>query len=375
MSRFTGFVLTAFIIILITAPAQRLSAEAPDDQTTSTILISQKLLDDVDLKTSWQIDLPFKKKENIDRMFIFDDYLYVLTDNNYIFCINRKKGKTRFGLQLAAKGLPICDPSYYDSKLIFMIGNRMRVLDSEKGVIAKSKYFKRIGTKAVCSAVRNAEHIFVAGVNKRLHAFTADEHLLDFPVTADNDSMINSIIADDEVVVFSTRPGNVMCFVPAEKKRKWQSNIADGIVAPLVRDGISLYVSSIDSKLHKLSIINGHSAWKAPFQAGQPLQKSAQVGKNIVYQHAGSKGLYAISKADGKMVWQQEEGQALLAEVGRLAYIFVKPALLVIRDNITGKKLYSVNFADISDYAVNTKDRAIYVANGDGRVMSITPKE
>jgi outer membrane protein assembly factor BamB len=343
------------------------------ETTAEAMVVSPSLLKQADLQAGWQINLPLEKKERIEQMFVFANYLYVLTDQNYLFCIDRAKGEIRFYLQFVESGLKVHKPQYYDGKLLFTVGTRLLVLDPAAGAVKELKRLVNIGRGAVCGAQRNAEHIFVAGMDKRLHAIVADEHYQEFAVTADNDELINSIVVDDEFVVFTTPVGNIVMTSAQKAKKYWQRDIPGRISAPIARDGRWLYVGSENTKLYKLDITSGHSGWDAAFQAGAQLIDSVTVGRWAVYQYAGINGLYAIAKDSGRMLWQVSEGVGLLAEKDETAYV-LEPGVLAVMDNSTGKRLYTVNFADVSRYATNTTDSMIYVSDDRGRVISISGK-
>jgi outer membrane protein assembly factor BamB len=255
---------------------------------------------------------------------------------------------------------------------LFTVGTRLLVLDPAAGVVKELKRLENIGRGAVCGAQRNAEHIFVAGMDKRLHALVADEYWQAFAVTADNDELINSIVVDDEFVVFTTSVGNIVTTCSREAGKYWQRDIPGRIIAPIVRDNSWLYVGSENTKLYKLDITNGRSAWETAFQAGARLTEPVTVGRRAVYQYAGENGLYAVGKDNGNMLWQVSEGVGLLAEKGETAYVFAEPGVLVVMDNSTGKKLFSVNVAGVSMFVTNTLDSAIYVSDDRGRVVSIS---
>ena len=55
--------------------------------------------------------------------------------------------------------------------------------------------------------------------------------------------------------------------------------------------------------------------------------------------------------------------------------MITKVRTLAVMDNSEGKKLCSVNFAQVSKYAVNTIDSKIYVADDSGRIVCIEPVE
>lgn len=335
------------------------------------VVVSEALLKEADLEIGWQVHLPMKKFEKIDRMFVFGKFFYALTDQNYLFCIDRDKGKVRFGLKMATPGLPVCHPQYYQGKLLFIIGNELVIVDPFGGVVSQSKKLDFVGKSTVCGAMRNKENIYIAGANRRLYALSADDYLTRFKVTADNDSLINSFVVDDRFVVFSTDAGNIVNISSQSPQKRWQFDITGKIQAPIVRDGGWVYVSGFDTKLYKLDITTGKKGWDVPFQTGQILYDSVRIGKKTVYQPAGIKGLYAVDKETGKQLWNITGGKDLLAESGSTAYVLAKPGILVVMDNEKNKEVRTVNFERVCHYVSNTADSTIYVADNKGLVASI----
>ena len=335
-----------------------------------TELVWSLILEECGLKALWQKNLFFKEGENAGRMFVEGKRLFVETDRNYLYCLDRKNGKIAFGLPLADTGLPIQGPSFFKNQMLFMVGSRLHILDMKMGRITESRDYSFVGKGAVYSPVRNDKFIYISDSTARLNAVTADQMSVVFPVTSDDDTLINSIVADNDHLVFSSVSGGIYRIGTKRPKRIWKFNTGR-LAAPLVRDGRWLYVSSLDRKIYKLNLDDGSSGWLAGFIAGEPLTTSARVGDKVIYQYAGKKGLFAVDKESGKKRWQLKEGIDLLCEKGSKAYAIASPARLVVMDNKKGKKLYSVNFANVTDYAFNDEDSTIYVADENGNVMAI----
>jgi hypothetical protein len=74
-------------------------------------------------------------------------------------------------------------------------------------------------------------------------------------------------------------------------------------------------------------------------------------------------------------MWSLKEGTDLLAEAAGKAYIITNRKTLAVMDNSNAKKLYVVNFADVSKHAANTTDSKIYIADERGRVACLEPSE
>ncbi len=334
-------------------------------------LLSGLLLDKAGLKLGWQVDLPLKTGETIDRLFVQDSYLYIMTTNNYLFCIDRNKGMIRFGLPLARKGLPIGLPSYYDGKAWFMVGNRMEVVDPRIGTICESVDLKSIGTSTMFGVIRNSSHLYLAGPDGRLRALVPEEYWQRFSVTADNNSRISSAVADEDYLVFATEGGNVVRIDSGSPAKQWQYDLPEGVFAPIAKDAEWIYVAAMDTKLYKLSILDGHNGWTMNFQTGVSNRSGPVLGKKVVYQPAGKKGLYAIDQQSGTMLWNLSAGQQVITEQEDTAYVFVLPSVLYAIDNPTGRIRYAMNFSPIRHHAVNLQDSVLYVADDAGRIGGI----
>jgi outer membrane protein assembly factor BamB len=360
-----------FSILVLVFCAADVFAEA-DQQG---LLISPALLKHAGLEMQWQLNLPVKTGEKVQRLHVFDDYLYVLTDHNYMFCLERNKGTMRFEQKLAVAGLPICGPKYYEGKLCFVIGNELLVLNPSAGAIIEKKRLSEFGKGSVCGFGRNSDYLYVVGSDKRIRVLVADEYWQKFSVTADNDSLINSIVVDEEFVVFATEKGNIIRIASDSPARKWQFDIPGRIKADVVRDGDSLYVGSDNTKLYKFDINTGEKIWPVDFQAGAVLSEPAVIGGDVVYQRTDRKTLYAIDKETGNKLWKLENSTGLMAEKGDRAYMLENTGVLVVMDNKLSKELYSVNISPVSRHATNTTDSQIYVSDEKGRLVGLNIKD
>ena len=366
-----GLLLSAVLFVLFGGTFCPVAFGAAGGTGDGVFLVEPGLLRHAGLEMGWQINLPIKSSEKVDRMYVFGGFVYVLTDSNYIFCIDRVKGSVRFGLQLAAKGLPIYPPQHYDDKLLFVIGNRLSILNPAVGAITDSRQIGVMGRSAACAAVRNSEHIFIAGAQRKLHAIVVGEYWQRFQATADDNSLITSVVADEKLVAFATDSGSVVIISSQGPVKRGQFDAGGAISAPLVRDRRWLYVSAENTKLYKLDMRTGRSGWQEDFQTGASLTESAIVGKMVVYQYAGPEGLYAIDKDSGEQIWHEKGAHSLLSEDGGLANVFARPGKLMVMDNISGKELFSVNLAAVTHHAVNTADENMYLSDDAGRVMNL----
>lgn len=351
------------IILFILAVSGLLCAGQKDN------LVAASLLNQAQLESAWQIQLPLNNREKLKELHVFEDYLYALTDRNFFFCIDRKTGDVRSMMQIAVPELPIQPPLHFENKSVFLVGQQLKVFNPQTGVIERSVHLQHLGSNHG-GITRNAENIYVCGSDKRLYVFNAEKGVLSFMASADNDSVIFSVFASDETVWFGTRAGNIIAMEANAAKKIWQYNLTGQMVTPLVMDGEFIYAAGLDTKVVKLHADNGKEAWAKPFFAGGKIEEPLILGKTCIYVFTAASGLYAVDKKTGQSVWNAPEGFAVLAENGPLAYIYAKPGVMIVMDNNSGKEQVSVNVAGVSHFAINATDSSIYFAKDDGRIQA-----
>ena len=361
------------LIFMLPVAAINAAVHQSEDIVENTApLVSPALITEAGWTQNWQIDLPVKKGEKLSRVTVVGPHLFVLTDTNVLFCVNRDTGRLRFARQISTQQLPVHKPLYHDAKLWFVIGSEMLVFDPSIGEITLRQSFERLDTGISSGLARNEKYIYVSGSDNRLHAINVDGYWRQFNATADNDSGIVSIIATDDIVVFATRAGNVVGMAPDKPEKQWQFDVTGEIKGHLVQDANDVYVGSYDSKLYKLGLQSGLLEWKTPFHSGAPIRDSFTVGGNLVYVYNALNGLYGVNKQTGQAVWQAVSGQGMICETDKKGFVFALPGILKVMDNVSGGEMYSVNVAAVDLYAHNTTDSVMYLADSQGRVVSVS---
>ena len=238
-------------LLVLCAAARDIAAE-----DGSRWLISPELLEHARLELLWQKELPIKKKESLERLFVLGDCVYALSSRNYMVCLNSEKGNVIFSRPFAPPGFPVLGLELYEdeliSELISVIGGRLIEINAEFGT---ERDATRVEFGIACPAARNSSHFYLSGTDKRMHVLRAEDKVQAFEVAAENDSMITSIVADEDFVVFGTDAGNVISITPDGPKRLWQFDAADSLVGPIVRDGESVFFASKDTNIY-LSLIH-----------------------------------------------------------------------------------------------------------------------
>jgi outer membrane protein assembly factor BamB len=360
------FLLLASLLVTCRATV---NAASTDD---SWWLVSPELLKHAGLEIVWQTELPLDKGESLKDLHILGNRIYAMSNRNYIVSLDREKGKEIFERALAPAGYRIIGLELFNDELFSTFGNELIQINPEFGT---NRSTTPLEFSVVCPAARNSSYFYLSGTDNRIHTLRAEDKVQVFEVAADNDSTITSIIADEDFVIFGTEAGNVVSITPDGPRRLWQFDAAGGIAGPIVRDKNSLIFASKDTNVYRVDIVDGQDkefVWK--YQTAAVLERAPRAGEKIVYQYVLYKGLAAINKENGKLVWEVPGGIDLLAEAAEKAYVIAK-GRLVVMDNKKAKRLYSVNFAGVSIYTANMADSKIYIANKAGRVACLKPIE
>lgn len=343
-------------------------------QGGSQWLISPELLEHANLKILWENKLPIQKTESLEQLLILGNRVYAISDRNYTVSLNRENGNVIFGRIVAPDGLPVVGLRLYGDDLISIGGTKLIEIDPESGIQRKAV---DVGFSISCPAARNSSYFYLSGADRRLHTLRAEDKVQIFEVAAENESMITSILAHDISVIFTTDAGNVISIMPDKPRRLWQFDAAGGIAGPIFRDGMSLFFASKDTNVYRVDMVGlpekTQLVWK--YQTAGVLDKAPRVTQDVVYQHVPGKGVTAIDKENGTLLWSVPGGVDLLAEAKGRAYVITKGRTLVVMDNLSTKKLYSVNFAEVSIYTANITDSKIYVADERGRIVCLQPIE
>jgi outer membrane protein assembly factor BamB len=341
---------------------------------SSDRLISEELLKHANLKVLWENELPIKDTEKVRQVLILGSRVYVVSDKDYIISVNRDNGKIVFAETFKPAGLLAGGFKLYENELVYVSGSRLVQIDAELGTeIATTD----LGFGVTCPAARNSTFFYIPGADYRLHVLREYDKVQIFEVSADNNSMITSILADEAFVIFSTAAGNIICMNPHNSTRLWQFDAFDAIAGSVVRDWASLFFASKDTNVYRVDMVGlperRRLIWK--YQAAAVLDQAPRVTQEVVYQPVPGKGVIAIDKEAGSLLWSVPGGLDLLAEHRGRAYVITKAETLTVMDNINAKKLYSVNFAGVSKFAANPADEKMYVTDERGRMVCLQPLE
>ena len=334
--------------------------------TQSPAKINNTLLKEASLHTVWQSAVALNPKEKVQQMTVLGNYIYILTNSNYLFCLDRNDGRSVFSISAADADLPVSQPADFNNTVYFAAANNLLAVDLQSG---NELFRNKIEFPISSRPAVNTKYFYLPGMDKQLHVLQRDMFQV-FRVNPDDHSGITSVIANDNSIVFATNSGKVYCMNANQPIKLWQFDAVGSIEAALTKTDDSIYVSSKDTNLYKIDANSGKMLWK--FYTGSFLNVSARAIEKVVYQYAINKGLYAVDANSGKQLWLSPDGADLLAEDGSKAYVISQKNICEVMDNAAAKRLYTLNFEAVTAFATNPYDSKIYVME-DNAVLCIEP--
>lgn len=359
------------VLLILAGGLLWLGPDAVRAENMSDGVVSKALLDHANLTMVWQTVLPVRAGERLDTMLLSGDRLYVRSRRNYVWSLNRNDGDVIFSRSLAKANIPVLGWHVHGNGIVTVIGGQLVELDVETGL---ERRISDLELSIVGPVVRNSRFFYISAADRRLHVLRVRDLVQVFKAAAKNESLVTTVLANEDAVVFGTDEGNLIALMADAPRKLWQFDAAGPIAGSVVQDGMAFYFASKDTNVYRVDIRDASRValgWRCQTEA--VLDREPRLTYDTVYQYAPGRGLTAIDKATGRSLWYLPEGLDLLAEAAGRAYVITRFRTLAVMDNVTGKKLYAVNFAAVVKHAANTTDAKIYVADERGRIACLEP--
>ncbi len=337
------------------------------NQAESEELISSRLLQQRDLEIVWEMPIPKPQNDSLRSLFLEENRFYALTRKNYMVAADRNSGEIHFVEKIAPDGIPVNSIEHYEGDIRAMIGDWLYDLDMRIGALLRRHRMRR---KAVSPIIRDGDFYYLAGADGRLRILRAEDRVELFNVKPEDDSAITWVTAGQTSIYFSTEGGSIYAMQPGSKSRRWEFTVDGPIRGPIVYKDGGLYFAASNAKLYRIDPYDVSLVWR--YQTTGVLDQGPLVIDDVVYQKVPGQGMVAIDASDGERLWKVSDGRDLLSKDGQISYVITDAPTLVVMDNNTGKKIYSLNLAGVEQYIVNASDSKIYLA-GSGRMVCIKP--
>jgi len=333
-------------------------------------LIDNQVLRSAELELVWAHAMPLSGDELLRDFMIIEDRLYAVSTHNYLLSLDLHQANPVYAWKLAPDSFKMCGLRKYDDNIYSIITTDLIIMDGREGTKRMSK---RLSFGPLCAPVRNDDFYYIAGTDQRIHVLRASDLVQLFEASANDNSNITCVNAENNSVIFATDAGNVVAMLPGEAEQIWKFSAEGGINSPVVRNNSQIIFSGKDAYVYVVGEEMGKLIWK--YLTAALLTEAPVVTQRYVYQHVGGKGLLAIDRETGKLAWQLPDGAALLSEKGTKVYVMTKDRNLVVMDTKKKQKIAQIELPMISRWISNVDGDKIYLADDFGRIVCIKPIE
>lgn len=310
-------------------------------------------------------------------MYVRNDMLFVYTNQNMVYELDRKSGDVGMVIRAADPGATVKPPVLQEGSLILPTGQTLdyynmkgyrttslKLSDPIRSGVAADKR----GTYAgVDSATGGARIVCIDPA--RPHSPYRWQFL--------TKGVVVSTPATYEGIMYAgSDDGNVYAVdydrVPAWAALKGVFSTAGPIRGDITAEKSGVYAASADSKLYCLDPRDGKIRWQ--YYAGFPLFDSPAVTATSVYINVRGQGVAALDKGEGeynrRARWTVPSTTRFLAEDDQYAFLLGTDNLIIAVDKKTGEQKFTSKRTDLVAFAVNTTDGVIYAATEKGKIIA-----
>ena len=353
---------------------------ASDRQESSQITHAQvagiplAMLEKAGLHIQWQIRLPLARAKEIDRIFYHNGQLYALNNRNVLMAIDGQRGTIQWSTALAAYNLPCSEPTYYEDRLLFVLGSTVVEIRDTDGKKTLPQEVLQLDFPVSTTVARTDDYLFVGSANKGFYCLTIDNAT---PVWKDirTDVPFGNIEVRGNKVYFLRRNNVLYVSSIYARSLSWTFDKAEDAMPGVRMAGPQCLLPSLDTILYCLHPTTGRILWK--HMAGGSLVELVVVTETAIYQPVQYRSLLCLNRDSdtdrGSPRWELPKGRSLLAENGSIVYAITTDDELVLMDNDKARRATSFYVPNINLYAANNEDATIFLGNKDGRIICLMP--
>lgn len=330
------------------------------------------------LRMQWSRQLDMKGEPR--DLYVRGDSLFVYSNDNELYRINRQSGDVMFISDVAPKGAKVGAPAIVGELLAIPTDTRIRLIDG-RGFHDRDI---ELGSPIRSGIVADASGIYCgidAGTQGgRIAAVDLDRPFSPFRWQLVTGGTVIATPALQQGNLYAASSDGHVYAVDPDRGSLWVgiggTFKTDGPVrADVKADAKGIYVASADSKLYCLDPASGKILWQ--HFAGAPLFDSPAVTESSVYVRVRDRGVSRISKSstefNRRAQWTVSDTVGFLAESADMVFLRGRNDQIVGVDKETGAVRVKSELKGLSAFAVNETDGLIYAATDGGKVFAAVP--
>jgi outer membrane protein assembly factor BamB len=357
-------------------------------QTKAPVVELPEAIPAQSFRRDWAANLQLDKGDAIDRLFVREDIVFVYTQKNMAFALNKAGGVIRFSAMISDSIVKPHPPIVLKERIVFPTDSTLEIYRRD-GLFERSfRLSSSVRTDAV--GWTGGSRVFFGvdspGSGRLISVETSPGQYKPvsekWALMSSRGEAINSAPAFYTGVVYASFDDGEVYAVNADNRQPiWSTSTGQTfktygpVNAALRVDDFGLYVPSTDSKLYCLDKTQGKKKWE--YYAGTSLRSDPEVTATMVYLPVTGRGIVAIDKLNGPAIreprWICKDAVKLVSEDEKYAYFSRADNIIIAIDKLTGEQRFTSKRTDLVAFATNTKDAIIYAGTKDGQVIAITP--
>lgn len=322
------------------------------------------------LEPYWSYDLQMGPTETIKKVWLEPQSIYCLTSKNWLHCLDRSTGATRWIRQPAKPPRVVHRPVEADGKTLVVAHNIAKVYETQTA--------RPIGQVQLAFAPNSdpafdGEVLYIANSLDRLVAIELQRGREIWNFRAEK-SISARPVRQGVTLIAASESGEVMAYVTRFRDPLWTDyfRTRGAILSPVVLTAQGrCYVLGGDSMLYCLNSGSGDEIWR--YFAQVPLPKEPTVVDGRVFLNVPGRGLVVLDAGSGVELegFGHPQGQGYLGRVNDKLYIVTADRRIVSLDANSGQQLAQLEVKNFNIFLSNDKAGRLYLADRLGRIVCL----
>jgi len=360
--------LVAAVLVAAILPLGCASAEAKLQERYAEGLRPYSILgiEQAGLTVVWEQDLNLPASENeseIREVWLYRDALLASGDDGFLYSFDRLTGSPQWLVNLPLP--PAHEPYLYDGVYYGVTGTRFFRINPAGALEIDGKFPISI----TAPFVTTGEYVYVPSGPGELHKLDIDKLSEVWPAPARTaGSIVTRPVVMGPYVVLGNSAGEIEAVDMVTSGRQARFRARDGITGVTV-DENHIYAGSLDFYVYCISV-NGTLRWKTI--VGAPVSGAPMLSGDVLYVSVLGKGLKALDKQTGDLLWQNPGATQLIAAGGGNLFARGDEDELWVLDAENGRTRERLHVGSFDLVPINPfNDGLVYLVTREGRLVCL----
>jgi outer membrane protein assembly factor BamB len=379
------------LVALLTSGCQNESSLAPLSQTDLTA---------VSLEYRWATPLATPPGQSVGQIWLKDENLYVLTNENLLMCFDARRGLPLWSRQIAEADNEVFEPIHvddmrlaqeplsvvqmqeirpegveyvlFDAVAVHSI-DRVLVMDRRNGRIHRDIRLRELGIDTVATARGTvAADMFIYPGTDGTYLSIGLQAVVQNWRSSTRSLVYAGLESRNDMVYIGDGSGLLQAInvLRNDDRVLWQKDLETDIVADFLVDEMGCFVAIEDNRLYGFGLLGQMiDGYPVVFEGRliDPLRSSA----TSLYVFATDDALYAVDRLTGRKRWRMPEGRYALASRRGEVFVIDMDNHLRVVDEVQGLTRAMVPMTGFVKYVQAPQQPLIYAVTADSKIHCI----